>query len=102
GEEADRLDLTAPEGVQITWLYRGGLAAGTSTVLIDAVRNVVWRDGRVQVFVHGERGAMKALRAYFTDERGLDRAQLSLSPYWAYGRREDKFQAEKREPIGKI
>ncbi|MGO3146873.1 MAG: siderophore-interacting protein [Leucobacter sp.] len=102
GDEADRLELTAPEGMQITWLYRGGLAAGTSTVLIEAVRHVVWRDGRVQVFVHGERGAMKALRTYFTDERGLDRSQLSLSPYWAYGRREDAFQAEKREPIGKI
>ena len=100
--EADVLELGAPAGVDVTWLFRGEAEAGTSTVLVDAVRATEWQPGRVQVFVHGERGAMKALRPYFTDERGIERAQLSLSPYWAYGRREDTFQAEKREAIGQI
>lgn len=99
---ADEMDLVAPEGITIAWLHRDGAAAGTSSVLVDAIRGSEWLDGRVQVFVHGERGAMKALRPYFTDERGLERADLSLSPYWAYGRREDAFQAEKREPVGQI
>ncbi len=98
----DELPLDAPDGIAVTWVHRGDAEAGTSPVLVDAVRAAAWRPGRVQVFVHGERGAMKALRPYFTDERGLDRAQLSLSPYWAYGRREDAFQAEKREPIGQV
>ncbi|GAA1612643.1 siderophore-interacting protein [Leucobacter chromiireducens subsp. chromiireducens] len=102
GGPEDELSLDAPTGINVTWLHRGDAEAGTSTVLVDAVRAATWLPGRVQVFVHGERGAMKALRPYFTDERGLDRAQLSLSPYWAYGRREDAFQAEKREPIGQV
>lgn len=101
GEE-DRLDLVAPAGIDVQWVLRGEVPAGTSSVLSDAVRAVEWRPGRVQVFVHGERGAMKALRPYFTDERGIERTQLSLSPYWAYGRREDAFQAEKREAIGQV
>ena len=100
--EADVLELVAPEGIEVTWLFRGEAAAGTSTILVDAVRAAEWLPGRVQVFVHGERSAMKSLRPYFTDERGIDRSQLSLSPYWAFGRREDRFQAEKREPIGQI
>lgn len=45
---------------------------------------------------------MKALRAYLHDERGVDRADLSLSAYWAYGREEDEFQAEKKLPVGQI
>ena len=45
---------------------------------------------------------MKALREVFFTAWGLERAQVSLSGYWAYGRTEDRFQAEKREPIGKI
>ena len=45
---------------------------------------------------------MKALRRALLDERGLERAQVSLSGYWARGRTEDRFQAEKREPIGQI
>lgn len=99
---ADQVELSAPDGVRVEWLHRNGRAAGTTTLLADAVRALEWRDGRVQVFVHGERGAMKALRPYFTDERALDRSQLSLSAYWAYGREEDTFQAEKREEIGQI
>lgn len=99
---ADELELPHPAGITLTWLHRGEAEAGTSSVLVDAVRGAEWLPGRVQVFVHGERGAMKALRPYFTDERGVARAELSLSPYWAYGRREDAFQAEKRETIGQI
>lgn len=99
---ADVLELAAPAGIELRWLFRGDAAAGTATILVDAVRAAPWLAGRVQVFVHGERSAMKGLRPYFTDERGIERSQLSLSPYWAYGRREDKFQAEKREPIGQI
>lgn len=100
--EADVLTLDSPSGIKVTWLFRGDAEAGTSTILVDAVRDAEWLPGRVQVFVHGERGAMKSLRPYFTDERGIDRSQLSLSPYWAYGRKEDTFQAEKRETIGQI
>ena len=61
-----------------------------------------WPQGTVQVFAHGERESMKAVRRVLFDERGLDRAHVSLSGYWARGRTEDRFQAEKREPIGKI
>ncbi|QYM76215.1 siderophore-interacting protein [Leucobacter luti] len=102
GSETDRLELRVPDGVELRWLFRGADEAGTSSVLVDAVRGAEWGPGRAQVFVHGERGAMKLLRPYFTEERGIERAQLSLSPYWAYGRREDAFQAEKREPVGQI
>ena len=45
---------------------------------------------------------MKQLRDLLFKQRGLDRAQVSLSGYWAYGRTEDYFQAEKKQPIGKI
>lgn len=98
----DHLHLSAPSGVGVEWMHRDGAHAGTTTLLQDALREVTWRDGQVQVFAHGERGAMKALRPYLMTERGLDRSQLSLSAYWAYGRAEDTFQAEKREPVGQI
>lgn len=100
--EAEHLELAVPVGIEVHWLHRGVREAGTTDELIDAVRALEWRAGRVQVFAHGERGAMKQLRPYLTDERGLDRAQLSLSAYWAYGRREDAFQAEKCEAVGQV
>ena len=45
---------------------------------------------------------MKSLRAYLHGEREVDRKAMSLSAYWAYGRAEDEFQAEKKSPIGQI
>ncbi|MGC0370038.1 siderophore-interacting protein [Microbacterium sp. SLBN-111] len=98
----DELALRAPAGVELVWLHRGEAPAGTTALLADAVAAWTVPDGRGQVFAHGEREAMKALREVFFRVWGLERAQVSLSGYWAYGRTEDRFQAEKREPIGQI
>lgn len=98
----DELPLRAPAGVEVAWLHRGAAPAGTTALLAEAVAAWTVPEGRGQVFAHGEREAMKALRDVFFRVWGLDRAQVSLSGYWAYGRTEDRFQAEKREPIGQI
>jgi NADPH-dependent ferric siderophore reductase len=100
--EAEIQPIAAPAGLPIHWLPRNGVPAGSSELLVTAVRNAVWPEGRVQVFAHGERGYMKSLREVLYRERGLDRAQVSLSGYWAKGRVEDDFQAEKKLPIGQI
>jgi NADPH-dependent ferric siderophore reductase len=70
--------------------------------LAHAVIEAPWREGDVQVFAHGEREMVKDLRRYLSDVRGVDRRRMSLSAYWAYGRAEEAFQAEKNEPIGQI
>ncbi len=94
------IDLTAPAGVELNWLHRD--QPGTEPrLLADALTEGRWPDGRVGVFAHGERESMKAIRAALRS-RDLGGGKLSLSGYWAYGRTEDKFQAEKREPIGQI
>lgn len=100
--DADIQPLSAPAGLKVAWLQRRGVAAGDSHLLVSAVRESAWPDGRVDVFAHGERGYMKGLREVLFRERGLDRNQVSLSGYWAKGRVEDDFQAEKKLPIGKI
>ncbi len=100
--EGDVLEIKAPAGVELSWLFRGGATAGSSALLLDAVRDAAWLPGRVHVFAHGERGYMKGLRDIFFREHGLERGQVSLSGYWAQGRVEDQFQAEKKLPVGQI
>ncbi|WP_332601724.1 siderophore-interacting protein [Arthrobacter sp. S2(2024)] len=100
--DADILDIAAPEGVELRWLLRSGVPAGSSSILLDALGEAEWLPGRVDVFAHGERGYMKGLRDIFFTQRGLERSQVSLSGYWAQGRVEDDFQAEKKLPIGQI
>ena len=100
--DADIQSISAPAGVDITWLRRNGVPAGTSDLLVSAVADAEWPAGRVDVFAHGERGYMKALRDVLFVQRGLERKQVSLSGYWAQGRVEDDFQAEKKLPVGQI
>ena len=100
--DADIQPVAAPEGVRVTWLRRNGEPAGSGDLLVRAVADAEWPAGRVDVFAHGERGYMKAMRDVLFVQRGLERGQVSLSGYWAQGRVEDDFQAEKKLPVGKI
>jgi len=92
----DMQPIGAPDGVEILWVFRS-----RGEDLVSAVAALDWPAGDVQVFAHGERESMKALRSIFAD-RGVSRELRSLSGYWAKGRTEDRFQAEKRDPIGQI
>lgn len=101
----DEVPLSAPEGVEVRWIYRGGRAdlvsdeqAGDHAPLIAAVRDAEWLPGQVQVFVHGEAQAvMHNLRSYVRKERGVDAKWASISGYWRRGRTEETFRQWKAE-----
>jgi NADPH-dependent ferric siderophore reductase len=86
-------ELASPTGVEITWIV-----SADSEALIEAVRDLTWREGRVHVFVHGEAEAvMHGIRPYLVKERAVPRADLSISGYWRRGRTEEGFRAWKQE-----
>ena len=102
----DEIDLTAPAGVDVAWVFRGGRAdligdeyAGDQAPLIAAVKEAAWLPGQVQVFIHGEAQAvMHNLRPYIRKERGVDAQWAgSISGYWRRGRTEETFRQWKRE-----
>lgn len=105
GGEDDEVALTAPAGVEVTWLHRGASSADAGPGIIDgdaplvsAVRGMPWPDGDVQVFVHGEaETVMKHVRPYLRRERGVPAARASISGYWRRGRTEEGFRTWKRE-----
>jgi NADPH-dependent ferric siderophore reductase len=99
-DDKENLDADAPDGVELVWLHRP--EPGTRPrLLADTLGAGRWLPGRAGVFAHGERESMKAVRAALKG-RLTEADQLSLSGYWAYGRTEDRFQAEKRQPIGQL
>jgi NADPH-dependent ferric siderophore reductase len=101
----DEIALTAPEGVQIDWIYRGGRAdligedrAGDHAPLIEAVKSAPWLPGQVHAFVHGEAQAvMHNLRPYIRKDREVDAKWASISGYWRRGRTEETFRQWKKE-----
>jgi NADPH-dependent ferric siderophore reductase len=97
--------LTAPEGVQVNWTYRGGRPdlvpedrAGDHAPLIESVTTTRWLPGQVHAFVHGEAQAvMHNLRPYIRKERGVAAEWASISGYWRRGRTEETFRQWKKE-----
>lgn len=86
--------LTAPAGITVTFLHRDG----SDDQLEAAVRALDWPPGRVQAFVHGEaQEVMHGIRPYLYAERGLPRADVSISGYWRRGRTEEGFRQWKSE-----
>ncbi len=102
----DEIPLTAPDGVEVSWVYRGGRAdlvpeehAGDFAPLIEAVTTAEWLPGQVHVFIHGEAQAvMHNLRPYIRKERGVEaKWASSISGYWRRGRTEETFRQWKKE-----
>lgn len=112
GGPSDEIDIAHPAGIEVRWLHRDGAAgidpapsetpAEHGSLLVSAVRKMERPETLPEVFAHGERGAMKELRQILHNAWGIERRALSLSAYWAIGRAEDGFQAEKREAVGQI
>ncbi len=83
-DETEQQELPASSGVDVTWLYRNGAPAGTTTLLADAVRAMPWPGGTPYVWGGGESRAMTSVRRYVRGDVGLTREQVSLVAYWRH------------------
>jgi len=94
-DAAEEQKLQLPDGIEIRWLHRDGSQVGE--VLVAAVRALLFPDGDVHVFVHGEANLVKALRGHLRLERGVPPGRMSISGYWRRGLDEDGWQSTKRD-----
>ncbi|MFP5022489.1 SIP domain-containing protein [Pseudonocardia phyllosphaerae] len=81
-EDAHRPALRELPGVEVTWLIRDGAEAGTTTHLVDAVRDARWWDGRPFAWVAGERTAVRDLRRHLVEVRGMPKEDIDFTGYW--------------------
>lgn len=90
------IDLASEADVDVRWLHRS-TAPDPDTVVVDAVRSLDWPDGIVDVFVHGEAGEVRAVRTHLLADRGIDRAEASISPYWRRDHTDEAWREVKRQ-----
>ena len=83
-DATEHQDLPIRDGVEVTWLHRDGAEAGTTTLLPDAVAALDWPAGKPYVWGGGESRTMTVIRRHVRDQRGLDRASVSLVGYWRH------------------
>ncbi len=94
--DADRIELDKPEGVEIRWLVNR--EPGTQPdLLADELRTAVLPQGRIAGWAACEFSSMRNLRALLRDELGLRGPSLYISSYWKAGLIEDEHKVAKRE-----
>lgn len=84
-EDGHRVELRALPNVEVTWLVRDGAEAGTATLLVDAVREAGWWDGRPFAWVAGERTAVRNLRRHLIEDRDVPKGDIEFVGYWRRG-----------------
>ncbi|WP_322041954.1 siderophore-interacting protein [Paraburkholderia sp. J67] len=80
---AARIPLPTEADLYATWLYRDEL--DSEQPLVDALGEVWLPPGEGYVWAAGEASAIRAVRAYLVNERGVDKKRIRASAYWRQG-----------------
>lgn len=85
-DEGEQQSIDYEADIELRWLYRNGAEAGTTSLLVDAVRTV---NIPPETLIHAAAGveytAFKAIRRYWRDELQLDKKHVLPVAYWRRG-----------------
>lgn len=85
----ERIQLDAPDGVEVHWLYRDGARPGTTDLLERKVRSLAVPgpsdEDSLYVWAAGEAGTLKPIRRWVRDELRLARHDYDITGYWKLG-----------------
>jgi NADPH-dependent ferric siderophore reductase len=98
-DEGEMQPINHRTDIDIQWLLRSGAEAGTTSLLIDAVRRIKMPPAGVQIHALAgvEYTASKAIRRYWLDELKLDRKAVLPVAYWRQGCSEDGPRPDESE-----
>ena len=82
---AEEQNLTTAANATIRWVHRNGAAAGTSTVLQEALAELQLPEGRGFAFVAGEAKLGREAKRLLIEERGMPPELVKTAGYWALG-----------------
>lgn len=90
-DDVERQELAVRAGVEVIWLARGGRPAGTTSLLLDALRAVEPGFWEAAPYVWGgyEHGAARAVREHLKRELRFSKGRSMVAAYWMRGQAGD-------------
>jgi NADPH-dependent ferric siderophore reductase len=87
-DDAERQYLTTKASLDLRWLSRDGRPAGTTSLLVDAIREIDFPGDDSSIFVWAgcEHAAAREIRAHLRKERDLPRGRSLVAAYWRRGK----------------
>ncbi|WP_428392771.1 siderophore-interacting protein [Lichenicoccus sp.] len=77
--------LPTAANAAIHWLHRDRRAAGTTTLLEQALKRLVLPDGDTHAWLAAEIATARRLRRHLIEEKGLPRDRIRAAGYWRLG-----------------
>ncbi|MET3927962.1 siderophore-interacting protein [Devosia sp. 2618] len=84
-DAAEEQTFETSADVSLTYVYRDGQPAGSTSLILDAIKAASFPDGVAYAYVAGESAMSKAVRAHLTDERGFNPEYVKAAGYWLLG-----------------
>lgn len=95
------LELTSPGDLEVRWVHRDADPSGRG-LFLEEIEGLVFGDGLVDVFVHGEATEVRAIRKHLFGERAITREGSSISPYWRRDFTDEKWREVKRDWLAEV
>ena len=84
-DAGEQIALTSSAQLDIRWLHRDGAEAGSTNLLLEALRVLDLPQGDGYAWVATELGSVKAIRQHLIQERGVDKRYVRAASYWKHG-----------------
>lgn len=94
--------LPLPVHIKARWLLRGNLPAGQSTLLLDAVKSMPWKNGMPSITLAGESAQVVALRDHILTERTVPKNMIYAVPYWKDEHTEEAYHEERHRIMDEL
>ena len=90
-DASEEQEIDRQSGLQIRWLHRDGAAAGTTTLLADALRALAFPSDHDALFfwIGAEFSAFRDMRAYLRSGIGLPTSRVVAFSHWRRGMSEE-------------
>ncbi|GAB6851229.1 siderophore-interacting protein [Paraburkholderia kururiensis] len=85
GDPSARIEFRTAASLYTVWRYRDEAWRGDACGLVEAVRETYLPPGTGFVWAAGESSAIRAVREYLCNERGVDKKCIRASSYWRRG-----------------
>lgn len=95
----DQIPLICPPALDLCWLHRQGRAAGTTTLLVEALETVDWPADWQQTSLWGgcEHRAFSTIYRYLRHQTGLPRDRIVFYSHWHRSLSEEEIIAKGAE-----
>lgn len=90
-------DLETEADLRVNWIQTGGSPERAEEMLLAALEDLDFPKGPLSAFVHGEAGAVRAMRRHLLVERGIPKEAMSASGYWKRSRTDEQWREDKPE-----